>query len=166
MSTEQEGKFTLKAIGRVCVQEGRGYYGLEIDPPYRQGLQGLDQFSHVIVFWWADRMDSEVWRKKIATELPYAPGVAAGVFACRSEYRPNPIAITTLPILGIDPEAGAVTLPWIDAFDGTPVIDLKPYTPVSDRIRDARPAPWMADWPLWMEEAGDYFAEHATDFGD
>lgn len=59
-----------------------------------------------------------------------------------------------------------VILPWIDAFDGTPVIDLKPFIPSSDRVRDFRVAPWMAAWPEWMEDAGAYFVEHAVDFGD
>jgi len=68
--------------------------------------------------------------------------------------------------LGVDIESGWVALPWIDAYDGTPVLDLKPYMPVSDRIRDVNVADWLKEWPLWMEEAGEYFATHATDFGD
>ena len=40
------------------------------------------------------------------------------------------------------------------------------YMPVADRIRDVTMPDWLADWPLWMEDAGTYFEEHATDFGD
>lgn len=46
-----------------------------------------------------------------------------------------------------------------------PIIDLKPYIPISDRIRDYKVAEWLADWPEWMEDAAEYFAEQATDFG-
>ncbi len=166
MDKQSQEKYQLGPIGRIMVSEGEGRYIVAVDVPFREGLKHLDQFSHVMVFWWADRMDTVVQRQVLTTSLPYAPGEEAGVFACRSEYRPNPIAVTTLPILGVDVAAGIVVLPWIDALDGTPLIDLKPYIPVSDRIRDVRVAPWMADWPVWMEEAGAYFAENETDFGD
>jgi len=56
-----------------------------------------------------------------------------------------------------------VVLPWIDTFDGTPVLDLKPYIPISDRIRDFKVAEWLADWPDWMEDAGEYIAQHEVE---
>ena len=77
-------------------------------------------------------MDTEQYREITTTELPYAPGVEAGVFDCRSEYRPNPIAVTLMALISIDVENGIIVLPWIDAFDGSPVLDLKPYIPISD----------------------------------
>jgi len=158
--------YQLHPIGRVRAAETQGSYILQIDEPYRAGLKKMDQFSHVLIFWWADKMDTEKYRGLTTCELPYAPGVEAGVFASRSEYRPNPIAVTTMAILSVDVENGIVVLPWIDAFDGTPVLDLKPYIPISDRIRDFKVAPWAADWPEWMEDAAAYFAEHAVDFGE
>jgi tRNA (adenine37-N6)-methyltransferase len=161
-----EQTFQLQPIGRVSVNEANGRYLLEIDPPYREALQQLDRFSHVLVFWWADQMDNDAQRKILTTELPYAPGESVGVFACRSEYRPNPIAVTTVPILHLDVAAGQVTLPWIDAYDSSPLLDVKPYIPICDRIRDLHVAPWMAEWPMWMEDAPAYFAAHETDFGD
>lgn len=158
--------YQLLPIGMVRASDENQHYYLQIDEPYRAGLKQLDQFSHVMIFWWADRMDTEKYRSIMTTQLPYAPGVEAGVFACRSEYRPNPIAVTLMALISIDLENGIVVLPWIDAFDGTPVLDLKPYIPISDRIRDYKVADWLADWPEWMEDAAAYFAEHATDFGE
>lgn len=155
----------LQPIGRIVNHEKEGRYILKVEEPYRAGLKQLDRFSHVMVFWWADQMDREDRRDILTTTLPYAPGVEVGVFACRSEYRPNPIAVTTVPVLSMDVENGEVIIPWIDAFDGSPLIDLKPYLPVSDRVRDVEVAPWMAEWPLWMEDAEAYFSEHETDFG-
>jgi tRNA-Thr(GGU) m(6)t(6)A37 methyltransferase TsaA len=158
--------YTLKPIGRVKAGADGQPFSVLIDPAYREGLLQLESFSHAMIFWWADRLDGPEARKLLTTELPYARGQKAGVFACRSEYRPNPIAVTTVPILNVDVDTGTVLIPWIDAMDGTPVLDLKPYLPSSDRVRDVRVAPWMADWPVWMEEAGEYFAQHAVDFGD
>jgi len=158
--------YQLDPIGTVSASDEEERYTLQIDEAYRPALKALDQFSHALIFWWADQMDSREMRNELTTELPYAPGVEVGVFACRSEYRPNPIAVTTMPILDIDLEKGVVTLPWIDAYDGTPVIDLKPYIPISDRIRDYQVADWASDWPEWMEDAAAYFAEHPTDFGE
>jgi len=165
-SNLKPGAYQLQPIGTVRASDETGSYCLQIDPPYRAGLKQLEQFSHVQVFWWADKMDTPQYRSIMTTELPYAPGVEAGVFACRSEYRPNPIAVTLMEMIEVDVENGIVVLPWIDAFDGTPILDLKPYIPISDRIRDFRVAAWLADWPEWMEDAAAYFAEHETDFGE
>lgn len=166
MLNENSKTYQLHPIGWVSACDETGSYLLRIDEPYRPALKQLDQFSHILIFWWADQMDIEKYRSIMTCELPYAPGVEAGVFACRAEYRPNPIAVTTLPLLSVDVENGLVVLPWIDAFDGSPVLDIKPYIPISDRIRDFKVAPWLADWPEWMEDAAEYFAEHATDFGE
>jgi len=158
--------FQLRPIGVVRASDEEQSYLLQIEEPYRPALKQLDQFSHVLIFWWADRHDNAEHRSVMTTELPYAPGVEAGVFACRAEYRPNPIALTTMMVLHVDVEAGVVVLPWIDAFDGTPVLDLKPYIPISDRVRDVRVAEWFAGWPEWMEDAGEFFAQHEVDFGE
>lgn len=150
----------IKPIGIVHVSGENTQ--LEIMPPYRPGLKQLEQFSHVLVLWWADKHDNPTDRAILQTDLPYAPGISAGVFACRAEYRPNPIAITISPILHMDETQGLVTLPWIDAFDGTPLLDLKPYIPVCDRVRDVTVAPWFANWPGCMEDAAAFFAENET----
>jgi len=156
----------LKPIGVVAAREQEGQFSLQILPEYRPALAQLDQFSHVLVLWWANHHDNAASRATLTARLPYAEGVEAGVFACRSEYRPNPIAVTVCPIIAVDQAAGQVTLAYIDAFDGSPVLDLKPYLPVCDRLREVQVADWMRDWPAWYEEAEAYFSAHATDFGD
>ena len=157
-------QINLDPIGKV--HAGAEGYSLEIFEPYREALEGLEQFSHVLVFWWADRNDQAALRETTLVDLPYAPGLRKGVFACRSERRPNPLALTTCYVIQVDVEKGLVVLPWIDALDGSPLLDLKPFIPSSDRVRDFHVAPWMAEWPEWMEDAAAYFEEHAVDFGD
>ncbi len=77
-----------------------------------------------------------------------------GVFATRAEYRPNPIAVTVCKIMGIDQSEGRLVVGDIDAFDGTPVLDLKPYYPVCDRVEQATIPTWLSDWPTWWPEEG------------
>ncbi|MBU0926472.1 MAG: SAM-dependent methyltransferase [Spirochaetes bacterium] len=151
-------EMTLRAIGRVRADDGRGYYALEIDGAYREGLLALSEFGRINALWWADRMDSPEYRGTLSCELPYAPGVRAGVFACRSEYRPNPVALTSCGIVSIDAEKGLVVLDYIDAFDGTPLLDVKPYIPVCDRAREVRVAPWFGEWPECIEDSAAFFA--------
>jgi tRNA (Thr-GGU) A37 N-methylase len=53
----------------------------------------------------------------------------------------------------MDMERGLIRVPYMDAFDKTPIIDIKPYFPVSDRVREVRVAPWAENWPGYFEEA-------------
>jgi len=145
-------QYDLYPIGTVRRSEGDIW--LEIEERFRPALQQLEHFSHVMVFWWADKLDTEEHRRILETEPPYAQGKVTGVFACRSEYRPNPIAMTTCEIQGVDEAAGIVRVVNIDAYDGTPIVDLKAYFPVCDRVKEAYIPAWLSDWPEWMPDEG------------
>lgn len=147
-----KGPFQVYPIGYVKHTESE--IALEILEPFRSGLKQLDHFSHLIVLWWADRHDNQKSRGIMQTEPPYAQGKVTGVFACRSEYRPNPIALTTCKILAVDEECGFVKLANIDAIDGTPILDLKAYFPVCERVKEAHIPEWLSDWPEWMPDEG------------
>lgn len=149
-----EQTLALRPIG--VVHNDGAECAIEIAAPYRAGLQQLDQFSHVNVFWWAHDCASDADRATLAHRPGYAHGVTVGVFASRAEQRPNPIALTACYIIAVDVENGIVRVPWIDAADGSPVLDLKPYLPVSDRIREVQTADWFAAWPQAMEDAVDF----------
>lgn len=99
MSTTKQNsdkKFQISAIGQVRRVEGS--VSVEINAPFRDGLKQLNDFSHVIVFWWAAEHDNEVSRSILQTDPPYVEDKRTCVFACRSEYRLNPIAMTACPI--------------------------------------------------------------------
>jgi tRNA-Thr(GGU) m(6)t(6)A37 methyltransferase TsaA len=144
--------FQIHPIGAVR-RNGESVY-LEIAESYRPALKQLEHFSHVMVFWWADRFDNEEYRNMLQSRPPYAEEHLTGVFATRSPYRPNPIAMTTCKLLGSDKETGMVQVEKIDAHEGTPVIDLKAYFPVCDRVQTAYIPEWLAGWPEWMPEDG------------
>ena len=76
-----------------------------------------------------------------------AKAILIGIFATRAEYRPNPVAITTCRILAIDQDKGLLQLAGLDAREGTPVIDLKAYFPLFDRVKEARTLDWLPEWP-------------------
>jgi tRNA-Thr(GGU) m(6)t(6)A37 methyltransferase TsaA len=155
MNEMDETRIELTPIGRVESDESQGRYRLQIEAAYRPALRGLGSCSHAIVLWWAD----QAGEGDLVVELPYAPGVKSGVFANRAEARPNPIAITTCFLLDVDEEAGTVDLAWIDAFDGTPLLDIKPYLPMSDRAMDAEYPQWLEGFPESMEEAAVFFSD-------
>jgi tRNA-Thr(GGU) m(6)t(6)A37 methyltransferase TsaA len=108
---------------------------------YADGLLGLDQWSHVNVFYWFDKNDS-VEKRGVLQVHPRgdANNPLTGVFACRAPVRPNLIALTVCKILAV--EKNVLTVDQIDAFDGTPVIDLKPLIPPDVNHRDIRVPEW------------------------
>lgn len=139
---------TLAAIGEV-EKEGEARI-IRLEPRYREALVGLEGFSHALVVWWADRYAEYREQVPMTMELPYAPGVTAGLFATRSPVRPNPVAINTARILRVDTGAGVVEVDEIDAFAGTQVLDLKPYYGCLDRVKEYAQPEWVpADWGEW-----------------
>ncbi|MGD2051809.1 MAG: SAM-dependent methyltransferase [Acidimicrobiia bacterium] len=147
--------FSVNPIGRVVVD--RNGHSLEIDEAYRPALTELGGFSHVNVLWWCHHLDEPAFREMTIAEKPYKEGPEqVGIFATRSPARPNPIALTATPIISLDADSGVVQIAFIDADDGTPILDLKPYLPCADRIRDAHSPQWCADWPQWYEDSGSF----------
>ncbi len=138
----------INPIGHVSSRQGS--FILQIDGPFRPGLKQLDAFSHVHVLWWGDKSDNPEARSTMTCYPPYAEDVLTGVFACRSEYRPNPILMTTCTILDVDEDNGTVQVAWIDALDGTAILDLKPFMSVSDRPEEVRMPDWLSHWPEWI----------------
>ncbi len=149
--TKTKDRFFISPIGYV--QNDEKTFKIKLNEKFKPGLWRLNEFSHIMVIWWATEQDRDQQRRILTTELPYAPGTQSGVFACRSEFRPNPVAVTVCQCLGIDEEKGLISVSYMDAFDKTPVIDIKPYFPVSDRVMTASVAPWAKEWPDCYEEA-------------
>ena len=120
--------FAVSPIGYV--RAGKDGDCLEISPAYRSALQGLEGFGYLNVLWWCHLLDDEQYRAITTCDQPYKKSPAKlGVFATRSPVRPNPIALTPVAVLGIDQTQGIIHIPYIDAEDGTPILDLKPYYP-------------------------------------
>lgn len=154
MNEKVSKKETFQMFPIGYIRRSANTINLEILEPFRPALKQLGHFTHVMVFWWAHKHDNKKSRSALQCEPPYAKRKITGVFATRAEYRPNPIAMTTCKTLKVNEIEGIVTVADIDAYDGTPIVDLKAYFPVCDRVRNARIPEWLSDWPEWMPEEG------------
>ena len=156
-------KYQVNPIGKINANEEEMY--IEIAPEYIPAMQGLDGFSHLSVIWWFSDFDNEEMRNVLEAPQPYkkAPEVM-GIFATRSPVRPNPIALTAVQVIRIDYEKGVIYIAWIDANDGSPVLDIKPYTPSLDRIETPGVPEWCSHWPKSVEESGHFDWENEFNF--
>jgi tRNA-Thr(GGU) m(6)t(6)A37 methyltransferase TsaA len=108
-----------------------------IDPEFEEGLLDIESFSHIIVLYAFDR--SSGWTPLVKT--PWEEK-RHGVFATRSPRRPNPIGMT---VVKLNKRSGSTLhVQGLDAFDGTIVLDLKPYVPKFDGIEGADPG-WLKE---------------------
>ncbi len=143
---------TFNPIGKVIVENGR--YFIEIEDKYFDATLGLDEYSHIQVVWWSNLYDSEESRDCRIIESPYKKGPEkVGILATRSPIRPNPIAITSCPLIYLDKKNHRLELAYIDSENDTPVLDIKPYHPSVDKIRDVKMPDWCKHWPNFYEES-------------
>ena len=115
---------------------------IEILDAFRDGLLGIEHFSHIIVLCWYHKNDRPDQRNVLQVHpRGNRANPLMGVFATRSPTRPNPIAISTCKLLTI--RTNMIIIDTIDAFDGTPVIDIKPCIPENDYVADSKVPPWV-----------------------
>ena len=111
------------------------------EPEYRNSdaLRGLDGFSHLWLVWVFDQAVRKDWSPTVRP--PRLGGnQRMGVFATRSPFRPNPVALSSVKLAGIEQTAEHGTVLKIrgaDLMDGTPILDIKPYIPYADSHPDA-----------------------------
>jgi len=108
-----------RLLGRVST--------IEIFKEYEDALPGVERFSHLIVLYWLDRADRDrLWATPPGETEP------RGVFSTRSPHRPNPIGLAVTKLIAR--RDLLLDVLWLDALDGTPVVDIKPYSPSIDTV--------------------------------
>jgi tRNA-Thr(GGU) m(6)t(6)A37 methyltransferase TsaA len=113
---------------------------VELFPEYEAGLKDLDGFSHIILLYHFHRVQES---KLIVT--PFMDTEPRGLFSTRAPKRPNPIGLSVVRLLQV---AGMVLhVENVDILDGTPLLDIKPYTPQFDQ--------YPVDRIGWLERAKD-----------
>ncbi|MEE9116337.1 MAG: tRNA (N6-threonylcarbamoyladenosine(37)-N6)-methyltransferase TrmO [Thermoplasmata archaeon] len=136
----------IEPIGHVRNDVGGGkvdsWRGIEskvvLKEQFEPLLDGIEDFSHVVVIGWLHEIEG------------YAPSVhprgrkdlpEVGVFATRTPHRPNPIGVTVVNLLSRD--GTTLKVSDLDFYNGTPVLDIKPFTPKYLGITDLRIPEWM-----------------------
>jgi tRNA (adenine37-N6)-methyltransferase len=124
---------------------------LEIDPRWEGGLDGLEEFSHLVVLFFLDRAPRRRTAGTPRRAEDHSDASPVGFFATRTPKRPNPIGIAC-PRL-IRREGNRLVVAGIDAWDGTPILDIKGYFPRDELRIDATIPDWLQR--LWQSHDAD-----------
>ncbi len=124
------------------VETDEGDFRVEVFPEYQEGLQDVDTFTYIYLLYFIDRLNRKVSMK---VEPIWAGEIEVGLFASRSPLRPNPIGLSVVRVLGV--KGNTITTSGLDVFDGTPLLDIKPYIRDLDTKADANYG--------WIEKTGD-----------
>jgi tRNA-Thr(GGU) m(6)t(6)A37 methyltransferase TsaA len=109
-----------------------------------EALEGIVGFSHLFVMFWMHEISNEERKTLKVHPRGRRDMPLLGVFATRTPNRPNPIGLTLVELLKV--EGNVLTVRGLDAFDGTPILDIKPFDPW-DVAKDAR----VPEWWMRME---------------
>ena len=114
-----------------------------IFPEFADGLTDIEGFSHIYLIYCLHRADPPRLRVK-----PFLQNAEHGIFATRAPCRPNPIGLSLVSL--VRREGRVLHLAGVDMLDGTPLLDLKPYTPRYDTVENPRGG--------WTDEVDDQTA--------
>lgn len=151
---QRESKSTSRNAGRkaevhfigVVDKEGEQEAQIRIFPEFCAGLKQIAQNSHIVILYWFHLRGSEDERRTLLVfPRRHSASTEAGVFACRSPSRPNPIGLCVVELLKAT--ECVLTVKGLDAFQGSPIIDIKPYLPRTDSIPDAKTSEWAKQGP-------------------
>ena len=141
--TRKQGK--LSFIG-VVESAGEEEARVRIFPEFCEGLKEINRFSHLIVLYWIHLRDTKEERR-ILQVYPkrHAVKTKVGVFACRSPSRPNLIGLSIVKL--VKTSACNLTVKGLDAIEGSPIIDIKPYIPKANSVPEAQVPKWTQHGP-------------------
>jgi len=143
-------EYALKPIGVIRtpyvdnapyqpVNGDEGEFCICLDPAYSEGLQDLDRFRYIYVIYLVHQVTRNV---SMLVWPSWAPGTKVGVFASRSPVRPNLLGLSVVQVERVD--GNKIYTSGLDVFDGTPLLDIKPYIKDLDSKDDANLG-WVED---------------------
>jgi tRNA-Thr(GGU) m(6)t(6)A37 methyltransferase TsaA len=145
-------KIILKPIGFVRteavgdeVRDRNRTSQIIISSELTEALDGIDSFSHLFVLFWLSQISNQQRKTMKVHPRGRKDMPLLGVFATRTNLRPNPIGLTLVELLKV--EGNVLTIRGLDAFDGTPVLDLKPFD-FWDSAKDVK----VPEWWIRLEE--------------
>ncbi|MDD1677942.1 MAG: tRNA (N6-threonylcarbamoyladenosine(37)-N6)-methyltransferase TrmO [Methanomicrobiales archaeon] len=104
---------------------------VEVFPEFAAGLDGMERCRYLHVLWWADQAERDLLRV-----IPPGETEERGVFCTRSPARPNPLGLSLVRV--VEKTGNRIRVQWLDAVDGTPLVDLKPYSRGIDCVDDEK----------------------------
>lgn len=131
--------------------DAQGEFWLSVNPELTEAIEDLKNFRYIYVIYYLDQIKDPPMMK---VSPPWANGAMVSLFASRSPRRPNPIGISVVEVKGI--EENDILISGIDAYNGTPLLDIKPYMRSLDIKEDANDG--------WVEtlEDRDHILSHLT----
>ncbi len=153
-------KITLTPIGKVrnSIHKKKGkrweriISQVVIDPKYEEALEGIEEYSHLLILFWLSRIPHKARGRMLKihprsrVDLPLV-----GIFSTRTQYRPNPIGLTLVRLLGR--KRNILGVRGLDAINGTPVLDIKPISPRTEFPRKTQVPEWYHR--LWVKPKKD-----------
>ena len=121
------------------VEDAKGEFRIILEPQYAPALRGLSRFRYIYVLYYMDRVPGE---HSLTVHPPWAGGYEVGLFASRSPERPNSIGLSVVRVRSI--QGREIRTSGLDAYDMTPLLDIKPYIQELDVKRDATYG-WLDD---------------------
>jgi len=116
---------------------------LVIDPQYTELLDGIEAFSHVLVLYWPHLIEPARRQLRKVHPMGRKDLPLQGIFATCSPARPNPVLVSAVPLVART--ANVLTVRGLEAVDGSPIIDIKPYSKNYLQVESLK-------MPAWMEQ--------------
>ncbi len=115
----------------IQASRSKAFGTVEVDPTFQDGLQDIEGFSHIILFYAFDREPGYTLLVK-----PFLDDQERGLFATRYPARPNPLGFSIVKLLGV--RGNILEVEGLDVLDGTPLLDIKPYVLEFDQRDNVR----------------------------
>lgn len=137
-------KFKVVSVG--VVESVNELSRIRVFSEFCDGIYRLKDFSHVIILYWFHKRDNKDERHVLrVVPKRHQARQEVGVFASRSPSRPNPIGLCVVKLVKV--EGCVLTVGGLDALEGSPIIDIKPYLPRADFVPDVRVPEWTSHGP-------------------
>ena len=134
------GFVKTKAIGKE-VKDRNNISQIILDRIPSEALDGVEEFSHLFVIFWMHEVSEEEKMKMRVHSRGRKDMPLLGIFATRTPHRPNPIGLTLVEVLEV--EKNLLTVRGLDAFDRTPILDIKPFD-YWDMVKNAQVPRWWS----------------------
>ncbi|MFW9987548.1 MAG: tRNA (N6-threonylcarbamoyladenosine(37)-N6)-methyltransferase TrmO [Candidatus Odinarchaeota archaeon] len=137
--SNEDIKLDKKSLLKNRMEEGTSE--IIINEEYIECLDGIEDFSHLVIIYWTHKTPEEARQIKKVHPAGQKKMPIKGIFATRSPVRPNPIGIISVKL--IERNKNILIVEGLDAINKTPIIDIKPHLPSYDSPLDVKLADWM-----------------------